>query len=73
MTALILLGLVAGLTPAAGIPAQAASRNTPTPLPQERPVKGVVQKTLGKPFDAASAASGAKAKSGELGDLADCR
>lgn len=64
VTALVLLGLVAGLTPATGVPAQAATRNTPTPLPQERPVQGTVQKTLPKPPDPAFAASGAGAASG---------
>ncbi len=67
VTAVVLLGLVAGLTPAAGVPAHAAARNTPTPLPQERPVQGTARKVLPKPADPASAALGAKAGSKSKG------
>ncbi|HZP52903.1 MAG TPA: hypothetical protein VFB40_17145, partial [Actinocrinis sp.] len=61
VTAVVLLGLVAGLLPSAAMPAR-AGHNTPTPLPQERPVHGTVQKVLPKPADPAFAASGSKTK-----------
>lgn len=56
VTAVVLLGLVAGLLPGAGMPAR-TGHNAPTPLPQERPVHGSTQKTLPKPADPAFAAS----------------